>query len=365
MSFKKVGIIGAGTMGSGIATGLGLQGVEAHLVDTAQDSVDRGIGAAKKFYDRAAEKGKISDADAAKALSLISGSTDLESLIDCDLIIEAIFEEFGVKQELFTKLNAIISDDVVVATNTSCLQVSDLAETINNPSRFLGLHYFNPAAINPIVEVVRGAKTAPDIFEKCMEFCKMTGKKPLACKDSFGFAVNRFFVPYANEAIRLLDEGVGTTAQIDRVAQECLGLAAGPFVVMNLVKPRIMYHAQTNLASHGAFYTLAKSLAAKGDTDYTFDVGDDASGTAESDAIIADRLRAGALFPVLQELDEDVASAHDIDMGAGLALRFGKTPCKLIDDLGRAEVMRIVSLVTEKYGHSMPKSVDRAGTICQ
>lgn len=364
MSFKKVGIIGAGTMGSGIATSLGMQGVAAHLVDTTQEGVDRGIGAAKKFYDRAAEKGKMSAEDATNALALVTGATELESLADCDLIIEAIFEEFSVKEELFTKLNAIISDDVVVATNTSCLQVSDLAETINNPSRFLGLHYFNPAALNPIVEVVRGAKTDPAIFDKCMAFCKSTKKMPLACKDSFGFAINRFFVPYANEAIRMLDEGVGTTAQIDRIAQECLGLAAGPFVVMNLVKPRIMYHAQTNLAAHGAFYALADSLAEKGDTDYAFEVGEDASGSPESDAIIADRLRAGALFPVLQELDEGVATPADIDMGAGMALRFGKTPCALIDELGRDEVKRIVSLVTEKYGHDMPKSADRAGSIC-
>ncbi len=363
MSFKKVGIIGAGTMGSGIATSLAMQGVAAHLVDTADASVARGIGAATKFYDRSVEKGKMSEAAAAKASSLVTGSTDLNSLADCDLVIEAIFEEFSVKAELFAKLNDILSNDVVIATNTSCLQVSDLAETITNPSRFLGLHYFNPAAINPIVEVVRGAKTASAIFDKCMDFCKNTSKKPIACKDSFGFAINRFFVPYANEAVRLLDEAVGSTAQIDRVAQECMGLAAGPFVVMNLVKPRIMYHAQKNLASHGAFYALADSLAAKGDADYTFDMGEDASGSAESDAIIADRLRAGALFPVLQELDEGVATAEDIDMGAGLALRFGKAPCQLMDELGRDEVQRIVSFVTEKYGHEMPKSVAKAGSI--
>ncbi len=365
MSFKKIGIIGAGTMGSGIATTIALQNIAVHLVDTTSESVDRAVANAAKFYNRAVQKSKLSQEQADKALSLLSVSTALESLKDCDLIIEAIFEEFNVKKELFTKLNNIIDNNTVVATNTSCLQVSDLAETINNPSRFLGLHYFNPAAINPIVEVVRGKKTDVDIFEKCMQFCTMTAKKPLACKDSYGFAINRFFVPYANEAVRLYDENIGSMAQIDRIARECLGLAAGPFLVMNLVKPRIMYHAQINLASHGDFYSLADTLKKNGDSDYIFEIGDDDNGNAKDDAIIADRLTAAALFPVLQSLDENVATAEDIDMGASLALRFGKTPCKLIDDLGVVEVERIVGLIVNKYGHNMPKSVYKAGSICK
>jgi len=166
------------------------------------------------------------------------------------------------------------------------------AETVEDPSRFLGLHYFNPAAINPIVEVVKGEKTDDELFRKCIEFCTATAKKPIPCKDSYGFAINRFFVPYGNEAVRLLDEGLGTPAQIDRVAQESMGVAAGPFVVMNLVKPKIMFHAQRNLGPHGAFYALAKGLAAKGDSDYEFEIGSDASGTPDSVAVIADRLRA-------------------------------------------------------------------------
>lgn len=160
-----------------------------------------------------------------------------------------------------------------------------------------------------------------------------------------------------------MDEGVGTPAQIDRVAQDCLGVAAGPFVVMNLVKPKIMFHAQRNLGPHGAFYAIADTLAAKGDSDYTFDVGEDASGSAESDAVIADRLRAATFFPVLQELDEDVATPADIDMGAGLALRFGKAPCELMDSLGKDEVARIVGHVTETYGHAMPASLAKVGSL--
>lgn len=363
MSFQMVGVIGAGTMGSGIATSLAQQGVSVRLVDSSDEVVARGKAAANKFYSRAVEKGKLSAEDAEAMLGRIATSTELSSLEGCDLIIEAIFEEQSVKETLFAQLNPFLSADTVVATNTSALQVSDLAKAIDDPTRFLGLHYFNPAAINPIVEVVKGEQTDTALYEKALQFCRDTAKTPIACKDRFGFAINRFFVPYANEAIRLLDEGLGTTAQIDRVAKDVLGVAAGPFVVMNLVKPKIMFHAQRNLGPHGPFYGLAASLAEKGDTDYEFDVGADDAGEASADKIIADRLMAGVFFPILQEIDEEVATPADIDLGAALALRFGKEPCALMDSLGKEEVSRIVGLITETYGHTAPASLERVGTL--
>ena len=363
MSFSKIGIIGAGTMGSGIAATLGQQGVTAVLTDVSDEAVRRGLDAAKAFYGRAAEKGKMSAADAADARGRLSGATDLAALAECDLIIEAVFEEFGVKAALFARLNPHLKPATVVATNTSALRISELAETVDGPSRFLGLHYFNPAAVNPIVEVVKGDKTDDALFERCVRFIRDTAKTPIPCRDSYGFAINRFFVPYGNEAVRLMDEGVGTAAQIDRVARDCLGVAAGPFVVMNLVKPRIMFQAQRNLGPHGAFYAIAPSLADRGDSDYVFEIAEDASGGMESDAVIADRLRAATFFPVLQEIDETIATAADIDRGAGLALRFGKPPCELMDSLGRDEVRRIVSHVTDTYGHAMPASLDKVGSL--
>ncbi len=363
MTFETVGIIGAGTMGAGIATSLAAEGVSVRLIDQTQEAVDRAVAGAGKFYARAVEKGRMDETAAAAATARLSGGTELEAMAGCDLVIEAVFEETSIKAALYERLNPIVSDTAVVATNTSCLKVSELAEGFKDPRRFLGLHYFNPAAINPIVEVVRGEKTDPALFDRALEFCRATGKKPLACADSYGFALNRFFVPYANEAVRLLDEGVGTAAQIDRVAQDCLGVVAGPFMVTNLVKPRIMYHAQSHLAPHGPFYALAPTLADRGDTDYEFEIGEDASGVADADATIADRLRAAAFFPVLQELDEQVASPADIDMGAESALRFGKPPCALMDSLGPGEVARIVALVAEGYGQAMPESLERVGTL--
>jgi len=363
MTFQKIGVIGAGTMGSGIATSLAQQGKTVVLNDTSRENVDRGLAAAKKFYDRAVEKDKIDQADAEAAYGRLTGTAELSALADCDLVIEAVFEELRIKADLYKKLNGILKDDAVLATNTSALRVSELAETYKDPTRFLGLHYFNPAAINPVVEVVRGERTDGGIFDACLEFCTATAKKPIACKDAYGFAINRFFIPYGNEAVRLLDEGVGTAAQIDRVAQDCLDVAAGPFVVMNLVKPKIMYHAQSHLKPHGPFYAIADTLNAGGDSDYSFDIAEDDSGTPESDAVIADRLRAAVFYPILQSIDEGVALPAEIDMGATLALRFGKEPCRLMDTLGREDVTRILSQVTDKYSQPMPQSIDKVGSL--
>lgn len=364
MRFNTIGIVGAGTMGSGIATTLAQAGREVVLVDRSDAALDKALQGAAGFYDRAVEKGRM-DADAARAAKArLGAASDLGPLGGCDLVIEAVFEELSVKRALIGQLNPVLSDAAVLATNTSALTVSGLADVYKRPDRFLGLHYFNPAQINPIVEVVRGEKTDPALVEAALAFCRETGKKPIACKDSYGFAINRFFCPFANEAIRLMDEGLGTPGHIDAVARQCLEVAAGPFAVTNLVKPRILLHAQKNLGPHGAFYAPAETLLAKGDTDYSFEIGEDAGETG-NDAAIADRLRAAVFFPVLQELDEDVASPADIDMGAGLALRFGKTPCALMDALGRDEVARIVAPLVEAYGHAMPKALDRVGSLTE
>src|SRR5690606_31103349 len=153
----------------------------------------------------------------------------------------------------------------LIATNTSCLQVGDLAQHVAAPERFLGLHYFSPAQVNPLVEVVRGAATSEATVQAALAFTRATGKMPLLRKDSYGFAVNRFFCPYAAEAARLVDEELATTAQIDRLAESTLGVAAGPFRVQNLIKPRINLHAIRNLAPLGPFYAPADFLVRVGE----------------------------------------------------------------------------------------------------
>jgi len=363
MQIDRVGMLGAGTMGAGISMALAAHGFDVRLFDQSAAAAAAGKQAARSFFGRNVEKGRMSAADADAALQRIDVTESLAALADCDLVIEAVFEDFDLKASIFQKLSEVVGDDALVATNTSCLRVSDLARHIRNPQRFLGLHYFSPAQINPIVEVVRGEATATASVERAMAFTRAHGKQPITCKDSFGFAINRFFCPYTNEAARLVDEGVASTAAIDGVAKDALGAAAGPFLVMNLIKPRINLHAIRNMAPLGPFYAPARSMSERGEADQAWEIGEAETLDASTRGLIADRLRAGTFLPVLQALDEDVARPHDFDAGATDALKFGKPPCRLMDELGPSEVERILRPVLDTWSLPMPASIARVGRL--
>ena len=365
MDIKTVGLVGAGTMGSGIAINVAQHGFPVRLVDTSADSVARAIAKADTFYARQEERERMSADEAAAARARLTGGTDLADLASCDLIIEAVFERIDVKASVYEQLCPQLAESAILATNTSCLRVGALAEAVTQPARFLGLHYFNPPAVNPIVEVVRGEQTEPSVVETALGFCKQTGKISVACRDSNGFALNRFFCPYLNESMRLYDEGLGTPFEIDRVAGDAFGAAAGPFVVMNLVGTRVALDAQRNLEPLGAFYRPAESAVRVGEAGGQWEIGDPSPPDAARDKVIAERLMGATFLCVLQELDEDVASAAEIDLGAKHALKFGKPPCGLMDAMGTSAVEALVAPLCETYGASMPDSVGRVGGLVQ
>lgn len=363
MDIETVGIVGAGTMGTGIATNLAAHGRRVLLHDVDPQAAARAVEAARGFFARSVEKGRMRAAEAEAASARLSVVEDLAAMAGCDLLIEAVFEDFDLKADLFARLSDIVGGGSLVATNTSCLRVTDLQRHVRHPERFLGLHYFSPAQVNPVVEVVSGEATAPEAIDRAVRFCRETGKLPLRCRDQYGFAINRFFCPYTNEAARLLDEGLATTAEIDRVAKEAVGAAAGPFFVMNIIKPRINLHAIRNLAPLGPFYAPARSMIEHGEADRPFEIGEAGEVPPDRAAAIRDRLRAATFLPVLQELDEGVAAPADIDTGAREALRFAKPPCALADELGRAEVERLLAPLLERYGVEPPRSLERVGRL--
>ena len=316
-----------------------------------------------QFLDRSVSKGRTSAEEADAAMSRLHAASGLDELASCDLIIEAVFEDFALKASLFADLGQLLPETTLVATNTSCLRVSDLAGHMASAERFLGLHYFSPAQVNPIVEVVRGEVTATSTIERALAFTHEHGKQPITCKDAYGFAINRFFCPYTNEAARALDDGLGTTAEIDAVAREAVGAAAGPFLVMNLIKPRINLHAIRNLGPLGEFYAPAKSMIECGEADAAWTIDDAGEIDAVRQRSIADRLLAGVFLPVLQELDEEIATPADIDHGARQALKLSKAPCTLMDQLGATEVERILRPALERHGIAMPASIARIGQL--
>ncbi len=363
MAIETVGIVGAGTMGGGIAINLAQHGFRVLLHDARPEAAAAAVTAAAAFYARAVEKGRMAEADANAAVGRLAVAASLADLAGADLVIEAVFEDFALKAQLLEELSPLLHPDALVATNTSCLRVGDLARHITRPERFLGLHYFSPAAVNPIVEVVMCGATATATVETALDFCRASGKQPLRCQDSYGFAVNRFFCPYTNEAARALDEGLGTTGEIDAVARDVLQAAAGPFAVMNLIKPRINLHAIRNLAPLGPFYAPAAAMVATGEADRSFAVDIASLPEPPRAAAIADRLQAGCFLPVLQALDEGVAEPAVFDRGAREALRFGLGPCALMDRLGRAEVARIIAPALAAFGVAPPSALSRVGTL--
>ena len=293
MAIETVGIVGAGTMGGGIAINLAQHGFRVLLARRPTGGGRGGGGGGRRLLCPCGREGadgrgrRRSGGRQARR-----GAASLADLAGADLVIEAVFEDFALKAGCWSELSPLLRPDALVATNTSCLRVGDLARHITRPERFLGLHYFSPAAVNPIVEVVMGGATATATVEAALAFCRASGKQPLRCQDSYGFAINRFFCPYTNEAARALDEGLGTTGEIDAVARDVLQAAAGPFAVMNLIKPRINLHAIRNLAPLGPFYAPAAAMVAAGEADRPFAI--DGAATAGAAARGGDRRPAAA-----------------------------------------------------------------------
>lgn len=360
---RSVGIIGAGTMGGGIATALAGHGCTVLLLDQDPARAAAAATDARRFFARSVEKGRLAAEAAEAAGRRLHPVQALADLAAADLVIEAVFEDFDLKAALLGELSTVLPHGTLVATNTSCLRVDDLARHLTEPGRFLGLHYFSPAAVNPVVEVVRGAATSAAVFERALAFCRATGKDPIGCRDSHGFVVNRFFCPYTNEAVRLLDEGLGDPATIDRAAGLAVGAAMGPFAVMNLVKTRINLHAIRNLAPLGPFYAPTAGMVAQGEKDEPWAI---AAGAPPAEAVapaLVDRLRAAVFLPVLELLDDGIAAAADIDKGASLALRFADPPCALMDRLGGAEVARLLRPVAARHDVPLPRSLARVGAL--
>lgn len=352
---QHITICGAGTMGGGIAIGCLAAGLDVTVLDTSEAALDRLRTRVAAHLVRQIDKGRISADAAATQTARLAVSRDLASASTADLVIEAVFEDLEIKRALFRALAPHLSDTALVATNTSALRVADLAASLPLPARFLGLHYFSPAEVNPLVEVVSGPATAPDTIQAALAFVRATGKTALLCRDAPGFAVNRFFCPYTNEAVRILQEGLADTGSIDAVACESFGLAFGPFAVMNIIKPRINLHAVGNLAALGEFYEPAQALRKIGEADANWPITPPTPLSAALTQTIANRLRAALFLPVLEALGEDVAAPEDFDLGASLALRFGQGPVAQMRALGGPQTQTLVDQLCERYGAAFPK----------
>jgi len=243
----RVAIIGAGTMGSGIAMGFASAGIPVTLIETTQPALDRGLGLIRRNYEGTVAKGKLAAADAEARINRIEPTLELAAAASADLVIEAVFEDMAVKQDLFRKLDALCRPGAILATNTSRLDVNEIARSTSRPAAVIGLHFFSPAHVMRLLEVVRGADTAPGVLATCMAVARQIGKLPVMVGVCDGFVGNRMVAQYAREAEFLLEEGA-TPAQVDGALQR-FGLAMGRFAMSDLAGLDISWASRKRAAA--------------------------------------------------------------------------------------------------------------------
>ena len=235
MQISTVGVIGAGTMGNGIAQVSAAAGLSVIMVDVAQPAVDRGIAAIRTSLDRLVKKEKLSAHDAAAIVARIRGTTEYADLARADLVIEAATENLDIKRRIMKQADEIIAPHAVLATNTSSISITALAAAGSRPERFIGMHFFNPVPVMALVELIRGLLTSDATHSAAADFIRRIGKTAINVKNSPGFAVNRVLVPMINEAIFVLQEGVATAAEIDEGMRLGCSHPIGPLALADLV----------------------------------------------------------------------------------------------------------------------------------
>ena len=239
MDIKKVGVLGCGLMGSGIAQVTAMAGFDVVVLEQEQKFLDKGFAGIEKslsrLVERGPEKGGLTAEQKGQTQSRLKGTTNMQDLTGCDIVIEAIIENVEEKRKTYAKLDAIVKKDAIFATNTSSISVTELMTATKRPERFIGLHFFNPVPMMKMVEVVKTIATAPEVYDTAYEFAVKLGKVPVRTSDKTGFIVNRLLVPYLLDAIRAYEEGVGSITDIDEAMKLGCGYPMGPFTLLDFV----------------------------------------------------------------------------------------------------------------------------------
>jgi 3-hydroxybutyryl-CoA dehydrogenase len=235
MEIKTVGVLGCGLMGSGIAQVSAAAGYKTIVREVDDGFLQKGLGRVRKFLDDGVAKGKVTAEARDKAFGLLSGTTSINDLRDCDLVVEAIVENLGEKRTTYAALERVVSDRTIFASNTSSLCITELAAATQRPDRFSGLHFFNPVPLMKLVEVIRALTTSDDTYQTVFAFARSLGKEPITAPDRPGFIVNRLLVPYLLDAIRAYENGLGTIEDIDNGMKLGCGYPMGPFTLLDFV----------------------------------------------------------------------------------------------------------------------------------
>ncbi len=356
---QTVGVVGAGTMGAAIAQKFAQQGFKVILADREMKYITKGIASIREMLEQGAARRLFRPEQIDIFIANIKGTADLNELKQCDLIVEAIYENFNAKSELFKKLDTIVSKDTILATNTSSFSVSELAKSVSYPERFIGLHYFYHAAKNRLVEIIPGKETSDEVYKALQFFSVRSGKDAIKTADVFGFAVNRFFVPWLNEAVRILEEKTCSISQIDKICMKIFSIGMGPFALMNATGVPIAYHAQKTLEVFGNAYKTCELLKKQAESGKEWELGDLENTKIDSEImkIVSERMKGIVFFVCSQILSENICTAVELNRGARIGLRWRKGPVDLMQKEGEEEVTRLAKNIATYYGEQVPKDI--------
>ncbi len=372
----KAAIIGGGTMGGGIAQVISFSGLPVIIKDVNQDAVDKGIEAARQVYASRVSKGKMTQNEMDQKMMLISGTTSYDGFDDVDIVIEAVTERMDIKKQVFKELDEVCPASCILASNTSALSISELGAATKRPDKVIGMHFFNPAPVMKLVEVIPGLDTSEDTINDTIDFTSSLRKLPVRVEECAGFLVNRLLMPFFNEAVLAAQEGAATMEEID-AAVTGRGMPMGPFFLADMLGVDVCYHVQHILHDeYGVRMAPAllvdKLYAAKrwghktGAGFYVHGEGDEGFTAKAIAEVQAETGIKGTSFsferlilPMINEaayaLQEKVASPNDIDIammaGAGMADKSGpKGPLQLADEIGLDVVVAKLEELQKELG---------------
>ena len=351
---KRVCVIGAGNMGSGIAQSFAQAGYDVSLMDIEQRFVDAGFARIRVPLEKRVAKGKLKADELTAMMGRIKGFTTLKEAVEgAGLVVEAVFEDMDVKRKLLAELDSLCAPGTVLVSNTSSLSITEMAKATFRPERFAGLHYFYPAAVNQLLEVVAGDKTAPEVVKALVELGRNTQKIPIEVKDAPGFAVNRFFVPWLNEACRMVEQGIANPITVDEAAKDAFKISMGPFELMNATGVPIAFHAETSLAKGlGKFYEPAEILRKQAGQNRPWEIKGELDKSKFT--IIRERLFAVTWGIAVKLVEEEVSSIEDTDTGATTGLRWKAGPFTMMNDIGAKRSADMIAKFTRESKHEFP-----------
>jgi len=369
MQTNKVGVVGAGAMGAGIAQIASQAGHQVILYDLSQSTLDESASKLAKVMARLVEKKRITLEESIEIQGRIVRSTQIDLFEGCDLVVEAVVENLDVKHSVFKQIENIVSSDCIIASNTSSLSITSLAAGCSHPERVLGLHFFNPAPLMPLVEIIPAIQTSVDTPLHLVSLMKDWGKSPVIAKDTPGFIVNRVARPFYGEALRILDEGIADVATIDTVMRK-LGFKMGPFQLTDLIGHDVNYAVTESVFK--SFYCDPRFMpsitqlklveagwlgrkAGKGFYNYADNSTDSTTNVeidSDTEVLIAERIIAMLINEAADAVYYGIASPEDIDIAMQKGVNYPKGLLVWADEWGAEKVVKIIDALKDEYGET-------------